>query len=115
MCANCDAAFRCRERSELVVSRPLLRGGRMRRREFIALVGSAVACPRAARAQQSGTVNLPKIGFLLAGRPDDCGPTCTAWRPPNTGGVSAPNPLMAGIFTELQRLGWVDGRNAIYE
>jgi putative tryptophan/tyrosine transport system substrate-binding protein len=87
----------------------------MRRREFIAVVGSAVACPRAARAQQSGTVTLPKIGFLLAGSPDHCGPTCTAWRPPNTSGVSAPNPLMAGIFTELQRLDWVDGRNAIYE
>jgi putative tryptophan/tyrosine transport system substrate-binding protein len=69
----------------------------MRRREFIALVGSAVACPRAARAQQSGTVPLPRIGFLG-----------------NSSEASA-NPLIVGIFTELRRLGWVDGRNAIYE
>ena len=25
------------------------------------------------------------------------------------------NPLIAGMFTELQRLGWVNGKNAIYE
>jgi putative ABC transport system substrate-binding protein len=69
----------------------------MRRREFFAIVGSAMACPRAARAQQSGTVPLPKIGYLS-----------------NSSGVSA-NPLTAGIFTELRQLDWVDGRNAIYE
>ena len=78
-------------------------------------MGSAMACPQSARAQQSGTVTLPKIGFLLAGSPDQCGPTCAAWRPPNTSRDTAQNPLMASIFTELQRLDWVDGRNAIYE
>jgi putative ABC transport system substrate-binding protein len=70
----------------------------MRRREFIALVGSAVACPRAARAQQSGTVSLPKIGILS-----------------NNAGEHALSPLTVGVFTELQRLGWVNGRSAIYE
>jgi len=87
----------------------------MKRREFIALVGSAVACPRAAPAQQSGSITLPKIGFLLAGNLDHCGPACAAWQPTNTSGVSVTNPLMAGIFAELHRLDWVDGRNAIYE
>jgi putative tryptophan/tyrosine transport system substrate-binding protein len=70
----------------------------MRRREFIALVGSAVACPRAARAQQSGAVPLPKIGFLS-----------------NSASEHALSPLTARILTELQRLGWVNGRSAIYE
>jgi len=69
----------------------------MRRREFIALVGSVVAYPRAARAQQSGTVPLARIGFLG-----------------NSSGAST-NLLVVGIFTELRRLDWVDGRNAIYE
>jgi putative ABC transport system substrate-binding protein len=33
----------------------------------------------------------------------------------NSSGVSALNPLIAGVFTELRRLDWVDGRTAIYE
>src|ERR1700730_13041653 len=71
----------------------------MRRREFIVLAcGATVAWPLAARAQHSGTATLPKIGFLS-----------------NSSGVSALNPLIAGVFTELRRLDWVDGRNVIYE
>jgi ABC-type uncharacterized transport system substrate-binding protein len=70
----------------------------MRRREFIALVGSAVACPQSTRAQQSGTAKLPGIGFLITGA-----------------GEHALTPLVAGMFSELQRLGWVNGRSAIYE
>ena len=68
----------------------------MRRREFIELLGWVViARPVAARAQQS---TMRRIGFLS-----------------NSSGVSALNPLIAGVFTELRRLEWVDGRNAVYE
>jgi putative tryptophan/tyrosine transport system substrate-binding protein len=75
----------------------------MKRREFIALVtGAAVFAPLSGFAQetgrkQSGTAKLPGIGFLS-----------------NNAG-EASTPLIAGVFEELQRLGWVNGRSAIYE
>src|SRR5215475_2594394 len=70
----------------------------MRRREFITLLGGAAAWPLTARAQESGTAKLPRIGVLT-----------------NSASEHALNPLIAGMFTELQRLGWVNGRSAIYE
>jgi putative ABC transport system substrate-binding protein len=71
----------------------------MQRRDFIVLLGGAATTwPLFARAQQSGSVNLRKIGFLS-----------------NAAGASALNPLIAGMFTELRRLGWVDGQNVVYE
>jgi putative ABC transport system substrate-binding protein len=67
----------------------------MRRRAFIALVGSAAAAhawPRAARAQQAG--KLPTIGFL---------------------GSQRDNPLTAAGYAvfvaELRKLGFADGEN----
>src|SRR5262245_66388330 len=78
--------------------------GSMRRREFLTTVsGAAVFAPLGGLAQetgrkQSGTAKLPVIGVLT-----------------NSAGEHDLNPLISGVFTELQRLGWVNGRNAIYE
>jgi putative ABC transport system substrate-binding protein len=65
----------------------------MRRREFIAFVGTAAAWPLAARAQQSERVR--RIGVMMAFAEDD--------RP----GRQQASALRRG----LEELGWVDGRN----
>jgi putative tryptophan/tyrosine transport system substrate-binding protein len=65
----------------------------MRRREFIAGLGSAAAWPLAARAQQPGRVR--RIGVLNGGDEND---------PASKSAVPA--------FTQaLADLGWTDGRN----
>src|SRR5215470_18820640 len=65
----------------------------MRRREFIAGLGSAVAWPLAARAQQGDRVR--RIGVLMGGDEND---------PVQKSRLSA--------FTQaLANLGWTDGRN----
>jgi putative tryptophan/tyrosine transport system substrate-binding protein len=68
---------------------------RMKRREFISLLGATAAWPLAARAQQSGKV--PTIGFLGGGTPASWGPWTTAF------------------VARLRELGWVEGRSIAIE
>ena len=64
----------------------------MRRREFIAGLGIAVAWPLAARSQQGDRVR--RIGVLMAGDEND------------------PGKRRVSLFTQtLADLGWTDGRN----
>jgi putative tryptophan/tyrosine transport system substrate-binding protein len=65
----------------------------MRRREFITLVGGAVAMPLVARAQQSGRTQ--RVGVLMPFAKDN---------PEGQARVEA-------FLQELQRLGWTNGRN----
>src|SRR5262249_3831998 len=72
------------------------RGDRMKRREFITLLGGAAAAwPIAVRAQQPG--KLPIIGFL---------------------GVSTPSAFgqwVAAFVQRLRELGWIEGRTIAIE
>jgi len=68
----------------------------MRRREFITLLGGAVAWPLAARAQQQGRV--PRIGVL--------------WHAAN---AEEEGPLFTGLVEGFKKLGYVDGRNIVLE
>jgi putative tryptophan/tyrosine transport system substrate-binding protein len=64
----------------------------MRRREFIAAIGAAtVARPFATRAQQGGRVR--RVGVFVLGEPDQ----------PSVG--------LQVMRDELQKLGWIEGRN----
>ena len=66
----------------------------MRRREFITLLGGAMAWPMAAGAQQAG--KLPTIGFLGAD-------------------ASAFSPWTAAFVAHLRKLGWIENRNIAIE
>src|SRR6266516_2130341 len=66
----------------------------MKRREFIALLGGAAAWPVAAHAQQAGKVY--RIGFITAG-------------------IVPPPPTESAFHDGLRALGWIEGKNVIYE
>src|ERR1051325_7868470 len=70
------------------------RGSPMRRRKFMALLGGAVACPLAARAQQP---TMPVIGFLSTRMPNESAH------------------LVAAFRRGLAENGYVDGRNVAVE
>ena len=63
--------------------------GRLKRREFMALLGSATAWPCVARAQQK----LPMVGIFGT-------TTASAWAP-----------WTAAFVQRLRELGWIEGRN----
>ena len=65
----------------------------MRRREFIAGLGSAVALPVVARAQQADQVR--RVGVLVGGTENDA-----MWQTP-----------VAAFREVLVKLGWIEGRN----
>ena len=65
----------------------------IRRRNFITLLGGAVAWPLAARAQQGDRVQ--RIGVLWAGDENDA-----VWKP-----------YLSAFTQALAGLGWTDGRN----
>src|SRR5262245_66084894 len=81
--------------SDILVSSSWMRG-RVRRREFIALVGGAIACPMRVRAQQQAG-KVPRIGFLSLTSPSD--------RPP----------LLDAFRQGLRELGWVEGQNIVID
>ena len=66
----------------------------VRRREFIALLGGAIACPLTAQAQHAGE---PVIGFL------------------NSGTATAYAPFAAAFRHGLSEAGYVEGRNVAVE
>lgn len=68
----------------------------MRRREFIGLLGSSVAWPLAARAQQQ---KLSRIGVLTGIAAND----------------AETKARVAAFSQELQRLGWVEGRDVRFD
>jgi putative ABC transport system substrate-binding protein len=72
----------------------MAKGAGMRRRDFVAAVGGAMAWPVAVSAQQAG--RLPTIGFLGAN------PALFA-------------PWTASFTARLRELGWIDGRTVAIE
>src|SRR5262249_42639787 len=74
------------------------RGDRMRRREFISLLGGAAcAWPLAARAQQPGRVR--RVGVLLNG----------------TANEALQQSYVAAFVQALRQAGWVEGQNVQVE
>ena len=91
---NLKAAERTRPHGAAAADRPRRRGDRMRRREFIGLLGGgAAAWPLVAWAQQSG--GMKRVGVLMGYAESD-----------REGQVR-----IAAFREGLQKLGWAEGRN----
>ena len=75
-------------------ARPRRRGDRMKRREFITLLGGAAARGRSRRARSRASA-MRRIGVLIGAAADD--PEVQA--------------RLAAFLQGLQQLGWTDGRN----
>src|SRR5262249_9449871 len=73
--------------------RPRRRGDRMKRREFMTLIGCAAAWPLAARAQQGERAR--RVGVLMNLAADD----------------AEGQARLTAFLQALQQLGWTDGRN----
>jgi ABC-type uncharacterized transport system substrate-binding protein len=67
------------------------------RRTFIGVAGALIATPLAAEAQQAG--RMYRIGYLLDGRPPD----------------QTPSPPLRALEETLRDLGYVEGRNLVFE
>src|SRR5262249_3568202 len=89
---NRESARPCRANTR---SRRRRRGDRVRRREFITLLGGAAAWPLAARAQQPA--QPATIGCLVPGTPSSHG----QW--------------FAVFVQRLRELGWIEGRTVAVE
>src|SRR5215510_13867822 len=76
-------------------NRPRRRGDRVRRREFITLLGGAAVWPLTARAQYPAIV--PTVAFFASGTPSSHG----LW--------------FAALVERLRELGWIENRTVAIE
>src|SRR5262249_11199679 len=86
-----------RSRGPIIADCPRRRGDRMKRRDFVTLLGSTAAWPLVARAQPA---KIPRIGILSPGRSEE----------------ASPNRVTLQAFVAgMGGLGYVDGQNVIIE